>query len=69
MKTQQIPHNLIMVTHEFGYPIYIAPFNSFINPSITDKKEEAEKWSAFDKTKIEFHKALTGYKGLVFETI
>jgi hypothetical protein len=65
--TTQVEHNLIMVTHQFGKPVYIAPCNKG-EMQITDKKQNAERWSKFDRTKIEYQKALTGYE-LVFETI
>lgn len=57
----------IMVTHEFGNPVYIAA-----NATATDKKEDAEIWGFEDTVsiaKLPYHKAVTGYKGLTFEQI
>ena len=63
------PEKYVMVTYEGREPIYIAPCSlSIIN--ITDKKEQAEVWTALDNpTKLDYHKAVTGYKGLVFEQV
>ena len=64
MKTQS---NLVMVTREFGNEIFIAPLKNS-NIQITDKKEDAEKWSEiYDQSKLAYYKAVTGYKGLKFE--
>lgn len=52
---------LVMVSYEFGYPLYIAPYVK-VEARATDKKEEAEIWSEFDTIKIEMAKYLTGYK-------
>ena len=65
------PEKYVMVTHEFGDPIYIAPLKRLSDIEVTDSKESAEKWSAIDNTpaKLGYHKAVTGFTGLVFEQI
>lgn len=65
------PEKYVMVTHEFGNPIYIAPIKGLSGIQVTDKKEEAEVWSAMDYTpvKLGYHKAVSGYKGLNWEQI
>lgn len=60
------PDNLVMVTREFGYDLFIAPLNNG-NIDSTDKKEDAEKWSELDGSKLGYYQAVTGYKGLKFE--
>jgi len=62
------PNNRIMVTNEFGYPIYIAPSKN-LQIQTTDKKEDAEKWSELDGSKLDYYKAVTGYKELALETL
>ena len=63
---QKIDNNLVMVTREFGYELFIAPL---MNGEIqtTDIKKDAENWSEFDGTKLEYYKAVTGYSQLKFE--
>lgn len=60
----------VMVTREFGEPIYIAPLKNMCI-SVTLDRSEAEKWSALDNgnTKLSYHKSATGYKGLKFEQL
>lgn len=61
----------IMVTHQFGTPIYIAPLKN-LQIDITDKKEEASKWCYLDtlsSVKLRFHQTITGYDKLEFEKI
>ena len=59
----------VMVTREFGSPIFIAPMKK-LQIQITEKKEEAEKWHPeFDQTKLEFHRTITGYSKLTFEVL
>lgn len=71
MKANKITRNLVMVTYEFGNAIYIAPITGLSNKDtkVTDKKEDAEKWSVEDISKIGYWKALTGYKDLVLEQV
>ena len=58
---------MVMVTREFSQPIFIAPLKN-LEIQITDKKEEAEKWSeTHDQTKLRYYKSVLGYKGLTFE--
>ncbi len=59
-----------MVTYEFGEPIFIAPLKD-LQIQVTQDKKEAEIWSEMDTTptKLEFHIASTGYKGLKFEKV
>ena len=54
----------VMVTYEFGTPVFIG-----VDGLATDKKEEAEIWSALDTSKLGYWKAVTGYKGLTFENL
>lgn len=59
---------MVMVTREFGSPIYIAASSSnTIN--VTDKVEEAEIWDCMDFGKIHYHKAITGFSELTFEEL
>jgi len=61
--------NKVMVTREFGYPIYIAPLKDG-QIQITDKIEEAVKWGDRDgEHKLDYQRIVTGYKGLTFESI
>lgn len=69
MTRTKIVHNLVMVTYEFGKPIFIAPLKGLRGCNVTPNKEDAEKWSEFDRSKLGYHKAITGYKQLLFETI
>ncbi len=64
------PEKYVMVTYEFGAPIFIAPC-SLMKVNVTDKKESAEQWSSMDNTpmKLGYHQTVTGYKGLIFEQI
>lgn len=68
MKQPKIKNDRIMVTYEFGQPIYVAPLKGG-KIQVTDKKEDAELWSEFDGTKLKYHTAVTGYKELTFELI
>lgn len=64
------PEKYLMVTYEFGEPIYIAPLLN-LKIQVTSIKSEAEIWSELDKNpiKLEYYKISTGYKGLTFEQI
>ena len=64
------PEKYVMVTYQFGTPVYIAPLKNG-DIQITDSKPGAQIWSALDVTraKLDYHKAATGYKGLIFELI
>lgn len=42
MKTPKFDQQLLMVTNEFGYPLYIAPCKN-LEIQITDKKEDPIK--------------------------
>jgi hypothetical protein len=65
-KTQKAyQNNLIMVTNQFGYELFIAPLKDG-NIDITDKKEDAETWCELDQTKLEYYRAVTGYTKLEF---
>lgn len=59
---------MVMVTREFGSPIYIAPSSSN-GINVTDKVEEAEIWGDMDFSKIHYHKAITGFNELTFEEL
>lgn len=65
------PGQWVMVTNEFGNPVYIAS-GSLSGVNITDNIHEAEKWSYADtlsSAKLPYHKAVTGYNGLEFVKI
>jgi len=64
------PDQYVMVTHEFGTPIYVAPLRD-LQIQVTPNKEEAELWNELDKSpsKLGYHVAVTGYKGLKFEKV
>lgn len=67
MKKTKVISDMVMVTREFGYDIFIAPLKN-LNIQTTDKREDAELWSAdYDQMKLAYHKSITGYKGLKFE--
>ena len=68
MKRSKINNDRIMVSHEFGKPVYIAPLKDG-KIQVTDNKEHAELWSEFDGSKLNYHKAVTGYKELQWELI
>lgn len=61
----------LMVTYEFGNPIYIAPLNGKLSGvNVTSKKAEAELWDNRDTVsphKLDYQKVITGYKELKFE--
>jgi hypothetical protein len=63
----------IMVTREFGTPVYIAPLSGKLSGiNVTGIKAEAEKWDERDTAsphKLDYHKAISGYKELKFEAI
>ncbi len=67
---KQNPDKYVMVTYQFADPIYIAPMKN-LEIRITPKKEEAEQWSEMDRTdtKLNYHKAVTGYNELKFEKL
>ena len=64
------PDKYVMVTYEFGKPIFIAPLKD-LQIQVTPNRNEAETWSELDNTptKLEYHIIATGYKGLKFEKI
>jgi hypothetical protein len=64
------PDKYVMVTYEFGEPIYIAPLND-LHIQITTNINEAELWSELDNsaTKLQFHQTSTGYRELKFEKV
>lgn len=64
------PNKYVMVTYEFGDPVYVAPTRN-MRTQTTQKKEEAEVWTEFDNNpgKIEYARIATGYNGLKFEQI
>jgi len=64
------PDKYIMVTYEFGNPIFIAPLRD-LQTQVTPNRNEAELWSELDNTdtKLKYHIAYTGYTGLKFEKI
>ena len=64
------PNKYVMVTYEFGDPIYIAPLKD-LKIQVTLNIDEAELWSELDKSpiKLQYHILITGYKDLKFEKI
>ena len=61
------PDRYVMVTYEFGDPIYIAPLKD-LEIQVTPNRNEAEEWSELDTTtKLEYHRTVTGFKKLKFE--
>ena len=65
---REFPSNMVMVTYEFGTPIYIAPTKNGA-VTITDKKGDAELWSELDLSKLKFIQTLSGYADLKFEKV
>lgn len=63
------PEKYILVTHEFGVPVFIAPINGLSGVNVTNDKQKAQIWGALDNTdtKLSYHKSATGYKGLIWE--
>lgn len=64
------PEKYVMVTRQYGSPIYIAPLKNG-DITITDTAKEAEIWSSLDvtPTKLDYHKIATDYTELKFEQI
>ncbi len=60
----------VMVTYQFGEPIFIAPLNN-LQIQVTPNKNEAELWSELDTTptKLDYHIVCTGYNCLKFERV
>lgn len=82
MKTQTVKQTIrginkenpgvyVLVSREFGEPIFIAPLKHLqIQPCF--EVEEAQKWTYADTLsvmKLGYHKAVTGLNGLVWEKI
>lgn len=61
------PDNLVMVSSEFGFDMFICKEDNSFGFGVTDKKEDAINWSELDGSKLEYHKSVTGYAGLKFE--
>ena len=66
----QNPDQFVMVTYEFGEPIFITPLKG-MEIQTTLARNEAEVWSELDNTpnKLQYHIASTGYSGFIFEKI
>ena len=64
------PDKFVMVTYEFGNPVFIAPLKD-LQIQVTSNINEAELWSELDNstTKLDYHIVCTGYKGLKFEKV
>ncbi len=59
----------VMVTREFGFPIYIAPCAGG-EIQVSDTIDGAEIWGENDtKAKLDYHKSITGFRGLVYESL
>jgi hypothetical protein len=60
----------VLVTREFGYPLYIGELDEHLKITVTANLTEAKKWGALDaghEGKLSFHRIITGYNGLKFE--
>jgi hypothetical protein len=64
------PDKYVMVTYEFEEPIFVAPLKD-LQIQVTSNKSDAELWSELDTspTKLDYHRAATGYKRLEFEKV
>ena len=64
------PDKYVMVTYEFGEPIFIAPLKD-LQIQVALNRSEAEFWRELDNSqaKLQFHIISTGYKGLKFEKV
>ena len=64
------PDKYVMVTYEFGDPIYVAPLKD-LRIQVTPNKTESEIWTELDHTpiKLDYHKEVTGYNQLIFERL
>ena len=62
------PDKYVMVTYEFGEPLFIAPLKN-LRIQVTSNVTKAELWSELDNspTKLQYHIACTGYNSLKFE--
>ena len=65
---KKVNNNLVMVTNEFGFNMFVAELkNSEINT--TDNPKDAELWDGnFDQTKLQYYRAVTGFKKLRFDS-
>ena len=62
----------VLVTYEFGYPIYIGELDEHLKITFTKVLTDAKKWGELAAThegKLKFHQAVTGYKELKFQKI
>lgn len=52
----------VMVSEEFGHPIYVGPTEGHGVPNLTDRKEEAEVWKEKDRhsVKLSYYRTVTG---------
>ena len=64
------PGKYVMVTYEFGDPIYIAPLKN-MEIQVTTMQSNAEVWSEMDNSpiKLDYHRMATGLKQLVFQKL
>ncbi len=64
------PEKYLLVTYEFGEPVYIAP-PPLIGIKTTTDKDKAEIWSSIDntETKLSYYRAVTKFTELKFEEI
>ena len=66
------PEKYVMVTYEFGEPIYMGELDGRMRRTATTDKNKAVKWTALDNAhagKLEYAALETGYKNLVWEQI
>jgi hypothetical protein len=62
----------VLVTHQFGYPLYIGELDEHLKITVTTNFAEAKKWGKLDaghEGKLSFHRIITGYDSLNFEKI
>ena len=62
----------VLVTHQFGYPLYIGELDEHLKITVTSNLNDAKKWGNLDalhEGKLSFHKIVTGLKELKFEKI
>ncbi len=64
-------YTYVMVTREFGFPIFIAPTGLRQIAEVTDNIREAQRWTEKDtqSSKIKYFQAVTGFNGLTFEKL
>ena len=62
----------VLVTHQFGYPLYIGELDKHLKITVTNNLNEAKRWGNLDalhEGKLSFHRIITGYDSLNFEKL